>query len=223
MSWLVFIIFLIILECTILKSTCLQTFNATNWGLYKLILAKPYGSRKKSNICIYIYVHIYRYMEKELFQILWLKLLITNICGEIFKISHLLSFPYHYHYLFLHSPTELKSLRTRFSMWSNTSLSLSIGNSLPLDVTLLVTLSLGCMGWCSPGATSVLRLPSSSLLWWILFSWLCILLLGYTFISVDLILLQLPKDGCAGSEIAAILQSWRCLSLFFNVLFYIRI
>ena len=154
----------------------------------------------------------------------WADLCITIIFPFLYNlISHLLSFPYHYHYLFLHSPTELKSLRTSFSMWSNTSLSLSIGNSLPLDVTLLVTLSLGCMGWCSPGATSVLRLPSSSLLWWILFSWLCILLLGYTFISVDLILLQLPKDGCAGSEIAAILQSWRCLSLFFNVLFYIRI
>jgi len=31
--------------------------------------------------------------------------------------------------------------------------------------------------------------------------------LGFTFTSVDLILLQLAKEGCAGSEIVAILQS----------------
>lgn len=104
-----------------------------------------------------------------------------------FMHNHYIPFFIQLNFSFAQFPISLSLFISAFSNWiekpqnktfyvvKHIKLSLSIGNSFPLDVTLLMTLSLGCMGWCSPGATSVLRLPSSSLLWWILFSWLCIL------------------------------------------------
>lgn len=95
--------------------------------------------------------------------------------------NHYIPFLTQLNFSFAQFPISLSLFISAFSSWiekpqnkifyvvKHIKLSLSIGNSFPLDVTRLVTLSPGCVGWCSPGATSALRLPSSALLWWISF------------------------------------------------------
>lgn len=108
------------------------------------------------------------------------------LCKSYLLLSQLM----HKHYIpfrillnfsFAQFPILLLLLLSTFSNWiekpqnkvfyvvKRNKLSLPIGAPSPLDVIVLAPLSLGSIGWDSPGAASVLRLSSSSLLWCIPF------------------------------------------------------
>lgn len=106
----------------------------------------------------------------------WADLCITIIFPFLYNlISHLLSFPYHYHYLFLHSPTELKAPEQDFLCGQTHQVKSVYWELFSPGCHALMTLSLGCMGWCSLGQLFLSWDFLPPLLWWILFSWLCIL------------------------------------------------